>query len=89
MRVHVAFVGAGRQALVALDMPPGSRVIDAVATSGLGLRDEVNGGRLVCAVFGRRVDHASALRDGDRVEITRPLVCDPMAARHTRAARKR
>ena len=38
------------------------------------------------AIFGQRVDGSTPLRDGDRVEITRPLVCDPKVARRARAA---
>jgi putative ubiquitin-RnfH superfamily antitoxin RatB of RatAB toxin-antitoxin module len=43
---------------------------------------------LAYAIFGRRVDPASRLAKDDRVEITRPLVCDPKLARSHRAARK-
>jgi putative ubiquitin-RnfH superfamily antitoxin RatB of RatAB toxin-antitoxin module len=89
MRVQVAFVGVARQALVALDLPQGSSVGDAVAQSGLGLVDDVNCGRLVCAIFGRRAGNDTPLRESDRVEITRPLVCDPKTARHRRAAQGR
>jgi uncharacterized protein len=89
MQVQVAFVGVAQQSLVTLDLPQGSRISDAVAQSGLGLVDDVNCGRLVCAVFGRRVGHDTPLSEGDRVEITRALVCDPKIARHRRAAQGR
>ena len=89
MRVQVAFVVDAQQTLATLDLPQGSRVSDAVAQSGLGLVDDVNCGRLVCAIFGRRACHDTPLREGDRVEITRPLVCDPKTARHRRAAQGR
>ena len=89
MRVQVAFVDVAQQSLVTLDLPQGSRVSDAVAQSGLGLAEDVNCGRLVCAIFGRRVGHDAPLGEGDRVEITRALVCDPKTARHRRAAQGR
>ncbi|BFI96201.1 MAG: hypothetical protein RSP_17110 [Rhodanobacter sp.] len=38
-------------------------------------------------IFSRRVDAGHVLRDGDRVEIYRPLALDPMAARRSRAGR--
>jgi putative ubiquitin-RnfH superfamily antitoxin RatB of RatAB toxin-antitoxin module len=38
------------------------------------------------AIFGRRVDGSTRLREGDRIEITRPLLRDPKAARRDRAA---
>jgi uncharacterized protein len=37
------------------------------------------------AVFGRPVTPASALHDGDRIEILRPLLIDPKDARRQRA----
>lgn len=88
MRVQVAFVGSGLEALVKLDVPADATVAVAIAQSGLGLLDEVKAGRLGCAVFGRRVDLATPLADDDRVEITRPLVCDPKLARRRRAAKR-
>ena len=87
MRVQVAWVGKDEQALVTLDLPDGATVLDAVAGSGLGLVNDVSGGILACAIFGRRVDTATRLADDDRVEITRPLACDPKAARRRRAER--
>ena len=37
------------------------------------------------AIFGKRATLDTALRENDRVEITRPLICDPKAARRARA----
>jgi uncharacterized protein len=41
------------------------------------------------AVFGRPVTLASALHDGDRIEILRPLLVDPKDARRQRAGTSR
>jgi putative ubiquitin-RnfH superfamily antitoxin RatB of RatAB toxin-antitoxin module len=41
------------------------------------------------AVFGRAVTPDSPLRDGDRVEILRPLLVDPKDARAQRAGTRR
>jgi hypothetical protein len=38
-------------------------------------------------VFSKPVAHDAPLRDGDRVEIYRPLLTDPKAARRARAER--
>ena len=89
MRVQVAWVDATTEALVTLDLPDGARVDDAVANAGLGLERDVQSGALVCAIFGRRVERSARLSEGDRVEITRPLACDPKTARRRRAARNR
>ena len=88
MRVQVAWVGGGRAALVTVELPAGASVDDAVAGAALGLEAAVQSGELVCAIYGRRVERDTELRDGDRVEITRPLACDPKTARRRRASRK-
>ena len=87
--MQVAWVGAGDEALVTLDVPEDASVDDAVAKAALGLEGEVRNGRLVCAIFGRRVERDVRLRDGDRVEVTRPLVVNAKTARRLRAAAKR
>jgi putative ubiquitin-RnfH superfamily antitoxin RatB of RatAB toxin-antitoxin module len=40
-------------------------------------------------IYGRIVERAEPLADGDRVEIYRPLAIDPKAARRSRARRSR
>jgi putative ubiquitin-RnfH superfamily antitoxin RatB of RatAB toxin-antitoxin module len=86
MRVHVAHVGADSEFVVAVDVADGATVADALriadAATRIGMPLDATG----LAIFGQRVDDATPLRDGDRVEITRPLVCDPKAARRARAA---
>ena len=61
-------------------LPAGATVGDALVGSGLG---PVPGGGT--AVFGARVQQAEVLRDGDRVEVLRPLQVDPKEARRKRA----
>ena len=86
MRIQVAFVAPGTQFLVTLDLPAGATVDDALRAARFAERiGEVPGGS-ACAIFGRRVAADTPLAEGDRVEITRPLLCDPKAARRTRAA---
>jgi putative ubiquitin-RnfH superfamily antitoxin RatB of RatAB toxin-antitoxin module len=41
------------------------------------------------AIFGQRVEGDSPLRDGDRVELLRPLQADPKEARRQRVERRR
>ena len=88
MRVEVAYVGPAGEALVALDVAPGTTAADAVAQSRILERAEAPPG-IGYAIFGRRVEASTPLADGDRVEITRPLACDPKIARRRRAERKR
>ena len=89
MRVEVAWVDPTQQSLAAVDLRPGATVEDAVGRCAPALLAGVKAGELGCAIYGRRASLATRLVDGDRVEITRPLVCDPKLARRQRAARSR
>ena len=66
-----------------LRLADGSSAHQAAMASGLPL-DGIDG----YAVFGRRVAADAPLRDGDRVELLRPLRMDPKEARRRRAARR-
>jgi len=86
MRVQIAYVGDGIELLMAVEVPAGATVGDALRTAAieqrLGRAPDLAG----LAIFGRRVDSVTLLRDGDRIEITRPLLRDPKTARRDRAA---
>ena len=83
LHVEVVFALAQAQTVVRLELPPGSTVADAVAEAGL--RDALGPGAPCYGIFGQRVAGDRALRDGDRVEIYRPLQADPRAVRRARA----
>lgn len=87
MRVHIAYVAPDTELYVALDLAEGATVDDAVRASRITERIGVTSGAGACAIFGRRVAGDTPLCEGDRVEITRPLACDPKLARRNRAAR--
>jgi putative ubiquitin-RnfH superfamily antitoxin RatB of RatAB toxin-antitoxin module len=86
IRVEVVFAKPEHQALVSLELATGSTVADAIERSGLAGRfgtfeaDETRVG-----IFSRKVALDQVLRDGDRVEIYRPLLADPKQARRHRA----
>ena len=70
-----------------LNLPSGSTVGEAIRASGLlDLCPEIGLTRNRVGVFGRLVQLDTPLRDGDRVEIYRPLHADPKEARRRRAA---
>jgi putative ubiquitin-RnfH superfamily antitoxin RatB of RatAB toxin-antitoxin module len=86
MRVHVAYVAPGGELVVALDVADGATVADALRIADVAQRIGMVPDATGLAIFGQRVDGSTPLRDGDRVEITRPLVCDPKVSRRARAA---
>ena len=70
-----------------LRLPSGSTVGDAIRACGLlAQRNEIDMNRNRVGIFGRLVQLDSPLRDGDRVEIYRPLNADPKEVRRRRAA---
>lgn len=90
IRVEVAHARPEKQALLAVDVAPGTTVMQAIEASGI--RDafpglEVDPQRL--GIFSRKAQPDEELRDGDRVEIYRPLIADPKEARRKRAAAER
>jgi uncharacterized protein len=66
---------------VEVQLPEGATVHDAVLAAGWGADPEA----VACAVFGQRVEDDAPLRDGDRIELLRPLLADPKEARRQRA----
>ena len=82
MRVEVLLALPRAHRAVALELADGATVGDAVAASGLPL-EGIDG----YAVFGLRAAADAPLREGDRVELLRPLQLDPKEARRRRAAR--
>lgn len=85
-RIEVVYARADHQCLVALDVPAGATAAESVHHSGLAARfPEADIANCRLGICGRPVAPNQPLRDGDRVEIYRPLRTDPKAARRERA----
>jgi len=88
--VEVAVAWPELQVVVPLRLAADSTVADAIEHSGLRERFpalEIAPERL--GVFSERRSPGDRLRDGDRVEIYRPLKVDPKVARRMAAEAKR
>jgi uncharacterized protein len=72
---------------VALQLPQGSCLQDAVDASGLCHRHALDAATLKVGIWGRMQLPQTALRDQDRVELYRPLRVDPKEARRLRYKR--
>jgi uncharacterized protein len=83
--VEVVLALPERQTLRCLQLPEGGTVEDALSASGLAQAAAV--GRV--GIYGTVVPVGTVLRDGDRVEIYRPLRADPRELRRARAAKKK
>jgi hypothetical protein len=82
VRVEVVYALADRQDIVRLCLEEGATAGDAVKASGLG------GGEQRIGIGGRQVNAGRILRDGDRVELLRPLAAHPGEARRARARQR-
>jgi uncharacterized protein len=85
-RVEIVYATVEMQRRYTVDLADGGTVREAIEQCGV-LRDhpQIDLARDGVGVYGRLVALTSVLRDGDRVEILRPLVVDPKAARSRRA----
>ncbi len=88
LRLSVSVVYAARARTVVeyrMELKRGTTVGDALRSTGLldslGKQDC---DELALGVWGRKASGTQALRDGDRVEVIRPLRVDPKVARRVR-----
>lgn len=84
MRVELLRAWPRRFERKELELPPGSCIAEALSAAGWG--DDTD--TVAYAVFGLRADRETVLREGDRVELLRPLQADPKEARRRRAKAK-
>ncbi len=90
IRVEVAYALPHKQAIVALDVSPGTTALDAARQSGISDKfDGIDLENAKLGIFGGLVSASQVLQEGDRVEIYRPLIADPKEVRKARAARAR
>lgn len=90
MRVEVVYALPLQQDVISLDVAAGATVGQALAASGMLARHPDIDLRIArVGIWGRSTTLDALLREGDRVEIYRPLQVDPKEVRRRRAARKR
>ena len=78
MQIGVAYSEITSQIWLTTEVPDDSTVRDAIEKSGiLRMFPTIDLGVQKVGVFGRLVKLDAALKPGDRVEIYRPITCDP------------
>lgn len=95
--VEVAYALPRHQRIIALRVMPGTTALEAVRQSGISLEfPEIDPATATMGIFSRLLDGKLLplpaeyrLQPRDRVEIYRPLLADPKAARARRAAKAR
>lgn len=90
IKVEVAYATSEKQLIVEVEVEPGTSMLDAAICSGLDKEfDGLNIAESSMGIFGRKVAKPAneIVREGDRIEIYRPLLVDPKQARMNRAAK--
>jgi putative ubiquitin-RnfH superfamily antitoxin RatB of RatAB toxin-antitoxin module len=88
VELTVAYAGAPAPVVIALEVPPGTTLREAIERSGvLAQCPEIDLARCGVGVFGQTRGLDEPVASGDRVEIYRPLLQDPKERRR-RAARR-
>lgn len=78
MKIGIAYALPQRQVWFDVEMPDSATIKDAIERSGiLNQFPEINLEQQKVGVFGKVSKLDAVLNDGDRVEIYRPITCDP------------
>ena len=90
MKVEVAYALPHEQKIIALQVEDDCTARQAVVRSGIvELFPEIDPEAAPMGIFGKSIKDpgSTVLREGDRVEIYRPLIADPKEVRARRAAK--
>lgn len=89
--IEVAYALPDRQELLALTVPEGATVRDAIERSDLLEKypDLDIGGANKVGIFGKLCKPDQVMHEGDRAEVYRPLIADPKEVRRRLAAEGR
>ena len=82
MDVELVMAWPRRHQSIRLQLPEGATLGQALERAGWNAIEAVQG----YAIFGVIANASTLLRDGDRVELLRPLQADPKDARRRRAS---
>lgn len=78
MKIGIAYASTSRQAWLTVEVPEGATIVDAIERSGIRQQfPEIDLEQQKVGIFGKLAKLDAALADGDRVEIYRPITCDP------------
>ncbi|MCB1747811.1 MAG: RnfH family protein [Gammaproteobacteria bacterium] len=89
LAIEVGWVTAGGAEKVALEVPLGSTLLNALERARLDELAGIDWRACRWGIFGAERSGDTLLRDGDRVEVYSPLLDDPKAIRRRRAAAQR
>lgn len=89
MKIAIAYAVPGRQVLMAHDVPAGTTIATALATSGiLEQLPQLDLNRNKVGIFGKVKPLETVLAAGDRIEIYFPVTVDPKSLPKKKAEKK-
>ncbi|HEV3426118.1 MAG TPA: RnfH family protein [Paraburkholderia sp.] len=90
LSIEVCYALPNEQVLIPVELPEGATVQQALDASGIVQRcPQIDLAKQKVGVFGKLKPLDAVLADHDRVEIYRPLIVDPKAARQRRVEKTR
>lgn len=86
INIEVAYATPKEQLILAVNVVKGTTVDEAIQKSGiLSKFSEIDTSKNKVGIFGKAVKNTTVLKEGDRIEIYRPLIADPKEVRRQRA----
>jgi uncharacterized protein len=90
LSIDVCYALPDAQTLISIELVPGTTAQQAIEASGiLKQHPEIDLTKLKVGIYGKLKPLDTVLADHDRVEIYRPLIVDPKAARQRRVDKTR
>lgn len=90
LNIEVAYALPDKQFLLHVTVAEGATVEQAIIASGiLSLRDDIDLKKNKVGIYSRAVKLTDTVKEGDRIEIYRPLIADPKELRRQRAERSK
>ena len=90
IKIEVAYARPDLQKILAISVPVGTSVFEAARVSGIDkIFPEIDFSSIDMGIFGKVVKDPKnqVIREGERIELYRPLIIDPKQARLNRAAK--
>ena len=85
MNVGVCYADSDRQLWLKMEVPDDSSVEDAIRRSGILKQfPEIDLSTQKVGIFGKLVKLNAPVKEGDRIEIYRPIIADPKTVRRRR-----
>ncbi|MDE2428377.1 MAG: RnfH family protein [Burkholderiales bacterium] len=89
IQVEVCYAGKQKTTLQKLTVPAKASLLFAIQNSGIvHVHPEIDISVCKVGIFGKLKQLDAELHEGDRIEIYRPLIADPMEARRRRAKKQ-